>query len=102
MQQMFPVFCYEQITDLSRPPTTHPSPSVRVVDEALDLTMAQNMALPVHLMATSGDTNKHLATSGTATYYDVRVLLVGAMYTIIWDLDGFCLKVLHSGFRDLL
>ena len=46
---------------------------VRVVDEALDLTMAQNMGLPVHFMATSGDTNKHLVTGGAATYYDVRI-----------------------------
>ena len=56
---------------------------VRVVDEALDLTMAQNMGLPVHFMATSGDTNKHLATGGAATYYDVRMVLVGAMYTCV-------------------
>ena len=60
---MFPVFCYERITDLSRPPTTYTpftiaAQIVRVVDEALDLTMAQNMALPVHLMATSGDTKQ--------------------------------------------
>lgn len=44
---------------------------------SIDMTNAQNMALPLMLMASSGDTNPHKGSQGQATYYDTNLLQVG-------------------------
>lgn len=44
---------------------------------SMDMTNAQNMALPLMLMASSGDTNPHKGSQGQATYYDTNLLQVG-------------------------
>lgn len=55
----------------------------QVSAQPFDMTWAQNMDLSVSLMASAGDSNRHLGSAGQATYYDVSVIMVGVQYPTV-------------------